>query len=522
MLEPRACARAVGMGLGVESSGGSSGLPWVIGTSLRWQGWCSNSGDSSTCVQVGSRVKCHTFGVWYTILAPSRGIEITRCRGGKARAEVRKAMAERYSICFNVHCKNSAGVALLKEVRKVASECADDWLSCQESPIQKVSDIPQPDEDSNGHLAYSAIRCSAPDDRHLDIKLATRGDIVEVQITEDDSSEHGGKAHSHAPLGLSKLFDTFDCRLSKGCIRSTPQPISTTDDADVFVRDVLLDQERELAIALVTRDSRGQSLVDPVKLQARLLGIAHVVSCDAQIAYVIRKHANNAPCYSGAVRIYTPGFSPDSSGSNHPVWPLRKRGNLLEDEQLWDTCLLYAPVSTDGRIFEEVSFEIGRQRRLNAQARGEVEALEQMYDELETQFRNSEEYNHRLREEIRQLKYKNMALDFELRERRGNVVSDEKTPEFQTLSEVIDHTSNRLAHVILLDNARRTAIKSPYQSPKKVWEVFVAMEECANSRVSNSLGMSVEDWFKEQGVEFAPNESKSTKEQYGDERLIEG
>ena len=34
-LEPRACARAVGMGLGVESSGGSSGLPWVFGYSLR-------------------------------------------------------------------------------------------------------------------------------------------------------------------------------------------------------------------------------------------------------------------------------------------------------------------------------------------------------------------------------------------------------------------------------------------------------------------------------------------------------
>ncbi len=34
-LEPRACARAVGMGWGVESSGGSSGLPWVFGSSLR-------------------------------------------------------------------------------------------------------------------------------------------------------------------------------------------------------------------------------------------------------------------------------------------------------------------------------------------------------------------------------------------------------------------------------------------------------------------------------------------------------
>ena len=35
-LEPRACARAVGMGWGVESSGGSRGFPWVFGSSLRW------------------------------------------------------------------------------------------------------------------------------------------------------------------------------------------------------------------------------------------------------------------------------------------------------------------------------------------------------------------------------------------------------------------------------------------------------------------------------------------------------
>ena len=34
-LEPRACARAVGMGLDVESSVGSRGLPWVFGSSLR-------------------------------------------------------------------------------------------------------------------------------------------------------------------------------------------------------------------------------------------------------------------------------------------------------------------------------------------------------------------------------------------------------------------------------------------------------------------------------------------------------
>ena len=60
LLVPRACARAVGMGLGVESSGWVGWVsPWVCGSSLRYLGWCSNGGDISTGVQVGSRGSCH-------------------------------------------------------------------------------------------------------------------------------------------------------------------------------------------------------------------------------------------------------------------------------------------------------------------------------------------------------------------------------------------------------------------------------------------------------------------------------
>ena len=430
-------------------------------------------------------------------------------------------MAERYSICFNVHCKNSAGVALLKEVRKVASECAEDWLSCQESLIQRVSDIPQPDEDSNGHLAYSVIRRSAPDDRHLDIKLATRGDIVEVQITEDDSSEHGGKAHSHAPLGLRKLFDTFDCREGGDSIRSTPQQLSAVDEAELFVRDVLLNQDRKLVIALVTRDARGQSLVDPVKLQARLLGIAHVVGCDSQIATVVSRCVNKAPCYPGLVRIYTPGLSVDSSGSNHPAWPLRTRGTLLEDEQLWDTCILYAPVSTDGKIFEEASFEIGRQRRREAQAQGEVKEVERMYDELEVQFRNSQEHNHRLIEEIRQLKSKNITLEHELKERRGSIDIDETIPDFENMLHVIEHARNRLNLVEVFDNAIQTAGEPMPALINELWKVLDAMEQCAKIR-SSGIGQNLEDWFKERGLDFALTESKATRQRYTRERTFRG
>ena len=111
MLVPRACARAVGMGLGVESSGGSGGLPWVFGSSLvvRVSDW-PFKGEYSTSVQVWSRGSCHIWeGTPLTtlrdILSPAHppcfidisamlqsnmaDMSLPRGRGRKARKSVR-------------------------------------------------------------------------------------------------------------------------------------------------------------------------------------------------------------------------------------------------------------------------------------------------------------------------------------------------------------------------------------------------------------------------------------------------
>ena len=63
-LVPRACARAVGTGLGVESSGGAGAVvPPGFGSSFgfRVSDW-PIGGDYSTCVQVWSRGSCHFWG----------------------------------------------------------------------------------------------------------------------------------------------------------------------------------------------------------------------------------------------------------------------------------------------------------------------------------------------------------------------------------------------------------------------------------------------------------------------------
>ena len=62
MLEPRACARAFGMGLDVESSRRVSGAsPWCFGSSLEWV-LVFEQNNYSTSVWVESRGRCHTLG----------------------------------------------------------------------------------------------------------------------------------------------------------------------------------------------------------------------------------------------------------------------------------------------------------------------------------------------------------------------------------------------------------------------------------------------------------------------------
>ena len=79
-LEPRACVGAVGMGLGVESSGGSGGLPWVLGSSfgVRVWGWPVES-EYSTSVLIGSRGSCHIWGTWLD--AAETDVEFSRRSG---------------------------------------------------------------------------------------------------------------------------------------------------------------------------------------------------------------------------------------------------------------------------------------------------------------------------------------------------------------------------------------------------------------------------------------------------------
>ena len=54
-----------------------------------------------------------------------------------------------------------------------------------------------------------------------------------------------------------------------------------------------------------------------------------------------------------------------------------------------------------------------------------------------------------------------------------------------------------------LDNATRTAAESPYAKPQDAYAAFVALSNLAP--IHDKIGMSIEDWLKNIGVDYAPH-----------------
>ena len=69
-----------------------------------------------------------------------------------------------------------------------------------------------------------------------------------------------------------------------------------------------------------------------------------------------------------------------------------------------------------------------------------------------------------------------------------------------------------------LAEADDSAATSPYIHPDRVYAAFRALDELSGARAVGPIGMSVHDWFKERGIDYAAHESGATMGKWGDER----
>ncbi|HZE66970.1 MAG TPA: hypothetical protein VE081_10090 [Sporichthyaceae bacterium] len=115
------------------------------------------------------------------------------------------------------------------------------------------------------------------------------------------------KVAPHRPPVVRRVVDRIDVRIDG---RRVGEPwVLTVPQVPGYVK-FLTSRDRRLPVLAISHDSEGEPFLDRARAADRLLGLAHVVEIDLQSSYAVTDAIGKTlSCYSGAVRMYWPGFA---------------------------------------------------------------------------------------------------------------------------------------------------------------------------------------------------------------------
>lgn len=119
--------------------------------------------------------------------------------------------------------------------------------------------------------------------------------------------------------------------------------------------------------------------------------------------------------------------------------------------------------------------------------------------------------------EIRYLKY---LLDTRQLPEPSEPIYDEELPlHFQSVGDAVIVADQNFRDVLqFLESAFDSAEDYPFQYPTEVYQAFSLLQQLAVARGQGPLGISVGDWMKGQGCDYAAHESEPTMQQFGSYR----
>ena len=475
-------------------------------------------------------------------------------------------MAEYYRTRFTiegaVEDSDLRGIALLEAAAGVAHEWAEDRFG---EPLGDGAGNYKADNGAAVHIDRERLEDSGfwgltlehPDRDtdgvrwRSDFRLATEGDRVDAEIDVSlrrvggapDSSNSLGNASY--PNALAALFRKFVCKSAGDALTIRAKRIAASDAA-AFVDDAIFVSERLMPLVVVS-ERWGRVLVDPDYLQWRLLGLATVATYDDEAARAMRERLGNSPigCWGGYIRAYRPGCLPDDDLPGTPwrnrYWTWQEMINIMRQNpedllrDIGDECLGLALPRP--RLYEEVSSRIRRLRyeRLLERAEGasadvaENKALWELAD-------SATHENGELREQIDELNSQISVKDSIIKQLNVTIVAlqhsdadepdaeledlDKLRPKFGLVSDVVEYADGKLTHLRFLPSAFRSARKSPFLDRDKLYETLEILNECGQAQANDTLGVSVENWLGGRSVDYAPFESESTMNEYGDQRVF--
>jgi len=330
---------------------------------------------------------------------------------------------------------------------------------------------------------------------------------------------------------------------------SIPQAVTLLPVAEVsaFCKSVLLAPNRSLPVVMVSHDTYSdRPVVDADEIHASLLGLAQVVLLqDKWASFVLTDIlGKQLSCYNGAVRLYWPGLTLQSTPLDHPLFFAssiryhRDAGQPLHKHLFRKLAAISAIRYAEGTIIREVRTRAEDERRAQLQALREqlhqtadydkiLEESQKILDDNETLRSDRESLRARIREledEIITFK-ENITLMSQHREEGG---TEDEGPEPQpsecsTVGEALDRASAEFAEsIIVWDSARRSAEDSPFARPMRVYEALMAIHEvCQAHYLARAKSKSIGPWekaFEQRGFKYAAHESEMTMNLYGKER----
>lgn len=357
------------------------------------------------------------------------------------------------------------------------------------------------------------------------------------------------KVTPHRPPVVRRVVDRLDVRIDG---RRIGRPWQLTPaDVPAYV-EFLTNPERRLPVLAISHDADGEPFLDRARAADRLLGLAHVVEVDLQTSYAVTDSIGKSlSCYSGAVRIYWPGFAIGDDPYFHRAYvggSLAYLGREGMGAELFDTLGRLSALSISEpdlrrRLRREQRAREAASRAAESEAmRARISAIEalseggidhQTWESLAADYARSQARIDKLEEDLfdAELEIETLRAERDRAEAQarslnhaltytpahGGTEAAPEEPAPTGVLEAVQQAVGRCKHLVFLPEAFTSAKDSKYADPERVLANLLLMEQIADDWNSGELTDGPDEAFRQRCSGYRGGISKTACAMYPDD-----
>jgi len=371
---------------------------------------------------------------------------------------------------------------------------------------------------------------------HVQIVTTADGDGRVVAAEGLESQDRKVRGHPAdvpgAPSLVAEIVDAVRCVDGGWVVQTTPQRIGADRavELDAFVRG-----GRRLPVVLVAADRNGRVAADVAGLSRGLVGLAHVVVLvdEAAVSAVAQELGPNRAVEPGGVRLLWPDWRSSDDPSRHPRWraeevagPDGPRPRVPESLRALIEDAAALRIDDDPEVAKLAragsAQELARRRaelaRLQHAVIEDRAVAHELVDEYQRELRRADDEVYRLEESLER--------EHELRVRAENAYlqlatrpADSPTAhqELRTLTEAVRLAKSRLAHLVVLPEAERSARAWHYDRADLAWADLVRLDAVAADWAAGALKGDFSAEARRRGLDWARDVSEDAKQKFAPE-----